>query len=110
MYKRLKAAPLRLKAGVVALGLVTAVPVVQAGEDWFLMGRNGQCMEMGTLFAKMPDLAQVKTPQQYIAIMEAKGNQMESSVSSDAKGKTYRVRVPAKGLTLTFVEPGVCPL
>lgn len=112
MHKRLKAALLKPKANCLALAAaaVCLMPAAHAADDWFLMSRAGQCMEMGALFAKMPDLANVKTPQEYIALMEAKGNEVSANVTESAKGKTYRVQIASKGLTLTFVEPGVCPL
>ena len=89
------------------LGFVTG-PSVEAAPRWFLMSRHGECVELGTLKRKVPDLGGIDDPQAFAAFMRQKGHQVTSQEASVPAGRAYEVRVPDRDLFLMFVTSEMC--
>ena len=72
------------------------------------MSRHGDCVEVGSLKRRIPDLGDVSDPYSFIRLMRQRGHQVSSNEISEAKGKAVEVKVPEKGLALIFVAPELC--
>jgi len=83
-------------------------PSAQAGEQWFLMSRHGDCAEVGVLKRKVPDLGGVSDPHAFASLMRLKGFEVISTQVPVPKGKAQEVNVPQKALFLIFVTAEVC--
>jgi hypothetical protein len=89
------------------LGCV-AQPVTASEHQWLLMSRHGECVEMGSLRRKIPDLGEINDPYSFIRLMRQNGHEVISNEISGAKGKAVEVKVPEKDLFLIFVTPEMC--
>jgi len=89
------------------LGCVTAL---EAGsrEQWLLMSRHGDCVEIGSLRRRIPDLGEINDPYSFIRLMRQNGHEVISNEISGTKGKAVEVKVPEKSLFLIFVTPEMC--
>ena len=87
--------------------LAAAAPAV-AADKWFLMARHGECAEVSSLKRKVPDLAEVRDPAAFAALMRAKGHQVTTNALPVPKGKAQEVKVPAAELFLVFVTVELC--
>lgn len=94
-------------AAFVCLGLITPQSV-QAAERWFLMSRHGDCVEVGTLKRKVPDLGEINDPHAFATFMRRKGYEVISTPAPVPKGKGHEVKVPQKDLHLMFVTSEMC--
>ena len=92
--------------GAVFLGC--AGPVEVSEQQWFLMARHGECMEVEGLKRKVPDLADIKDPYSFIKFMRQKGHTVTFSEMTEVKGKAVEVKVPEKDLFLIFVTAELC--
>ncbi len=92
--------------GTVFLGGVSSVAVL--GQQWLLMARHGECMEVGTLKRKVPDLGEINDPYSFVKFMRQKGHTVTSAEVIETKGKAVEVKVPEEGLSLVFVTPELC--
>jgi len=57
---------------------------------------------------KVPDLGEISDPDTFASFMRQKGYEVTSSRLSVPKGKAQEVKVPQKGLFLTFVTAELC--
>ena len=89
------------------LGLMTW-PTVHATERWYLMSRHGDCVEVGTLKRRVPELGAINDPQSFTVFMRQKGYKVTSSPTAVPDGKAYEVSVPERELFLLFVTSEVC--
>ena len=89
------------------LGLMTWPPV-QATERWCLMSRHGECVAVGTLKRKVPDLGEINDPHAFTVLMRQKGYTVTSTRASVPVGEAHEVRVPERDLYLLFVTPEMC--
>ena len=81
---------------------------MEAAPRWLLMSRHGECVEVGTLKRKVPDLGGIDDPQAFAAFMRQKGHQVTSQEASVPAGRAYEVRVPDRDLFLMFVTSEMC--
>ena len=82
--------------------------VASSGQQWLLMSRHGECVEIGSLKRKIPDLGEINDPYSFIRLMRQSGHEVISNEFSGTKGKAVEVKVPEKGLFLIFVTPEMC--
>ncbi len=103
---------LRFLLALLPLGLFAPNGAAQTtspkAERWLLMARHGECVEVGTLKRKVPDLGDIADPQAFAAFMRHKGFEVTATQRSLPNGKYWEVTVPAKELGLVFVTPGLC--
>lgn len=90
-----------------SLGCVTPLEAA-SGQRWMLMSRHGDCVEIGSLRRKIPDLGEINDPYSFIRLMRQNGHEVISNEISGTKGKAVEVKVPEKSLFLIFVEPEMC--
>lgn len=84
------------------------VPVAVSGQQWFLMARHGECVEIDKIKRKVPDLGAISDPYTFVKLMQQKGYTVSSAEISETKGKAIEVKVPEKELFLVFVTPELC--
>ena len=92
---------------VLFLGCVAASQTAAAGE-WFLMSRPGECVDINSLRSMIPDLGQSTGPQSFVEMMKQRGHKVSAEEVSGFHGEEITVRVPEKGLALTFATGKVC--
>ena len=103
----------RIKRGFVALlfvlflGRAAASQTAAAGE-WFLMSKPGECIEINSLRSMIPDLGESTGPQSFIELMKQRGHKVSAEEVPGFDGNEITVRVPEKGLALTFAKGKVC--
>jgi hypothetical protein len=89
---------------VVAVCIGFIASLIAEGEgQWLLMSRHGDCVEIGMLKRKIPDLGEINDPYSFIKLMRQKGYEVISNEVAGITGKGFEVRVPGKGLFLMFV-------
>jgi hypothetical protein len=98
----------RFVAVLSTLLLMAISSVAMSGQQWFLMARHGECMEIERLKRKVPDLAEVNDPYSFVQFMRQKGLAVTFTEMAPAKGKAVEVKVPEKELSLVFVSPELC--
>jgi hypothetical protein len=89
------------------LALLAGAPL-QAAEQWFLMGRHGECAPIASLKRKIPDLGGVTGPQAFAELMRANGYAATITRQPLPRGAAFEVVVPAKELALVFVSAELC--
>ena len=89
------------------LGLMTW-PLLQATERWYLISRHGDCVDVGTLKRKVPELGGINDPHSFTVLMRQKGYQVTSIPTAVPVGQAHQVNVPEKDLFLMFVTVEVC--
>ncbi|MCG6877233.1 MAG: hypothetical protein LJE97_19250 [Betaproteobacteria bacterium] len=94
-------------AGLTCLTLM-APGATLAAERWFLMSRHGDCVEIGVLKRKVPDLGEVSSPDGFASFMRQKGYEVTSTQVPVRRGKAQEVKVPQKELSLIFVTSEMC--
>ena len=66
-----------IKLSTILIGAMLLLPISQsvslASSDWLLMSRHGECVEVGSLKRKVPDLGDVRDPSAFIQLMRDKG-------------------------------------
>lgn len=77
-------------------------------QQWYLMARHGECMEINSLVRKLPDIGGVDTPDAVIAFMQSKGYKFIVGKPKELKGEVVFVNSPEKGLDLIFVMQSIC--
>jgi len=92
--------------GAVFLGCIC--PVAVSGQQWFLVARHGECVEIEKLRRKVPDLDEINDPYSFVKFMRQKGRMVTSSEMMETRGKAVEVKVPEKNLSLIFVTPELC--
>ena len=90
----------------VLLSSISSVAV--SGQQWFLMARHGECMEIESLKRKVPDLGEVNDPYSFVQLMRQKGLTVTSTEMVPAEGMAVEVKVPEKELSLVFVTSELC--
>ena len=96
-------------AGILGTAFLTGPPSVAAsGQQWFLMARHGECVEIDRLKRKIPELGDINDPYSFVKLMRQKGHTVASAEIPETKGKAIEVKVPEKGLSLVFVTPELC--
>lgn len=100
---------LKLFAGVLGAVLLNGIaPVAVSGQQWFLMARHGECVEIDKLKRRVPDLGGINDPYSFVKLMQQKGYTVSSAEISETKGKAIEVKVPEKELFLVFVTSELC--
>lgn len=113
MYPRGRRKPMRHSIGLYAAILGTMLPggivsVAASGQQWLLMARHGECMEIARLRRKVPELGDVDDPYSFVKLMQKKGHTVTSTEMMKTKGKAVEVKVPERELSLVFVTPELC--
>lgn len=99
----------KLYVGVLGTVLLNCiVPAAVSGQQWFLMARHGECVEIDKIKRKVPDLGGISDPYSYVKLMQQKGYTVSSTEISETNGKAIEVKVPEKELSLVFVTPDLC--
>jgi hypothetical protein len=86
----------------------TAVSHAAAVGEWFLMSRPGECVNINSLKSMIPDLGESTGPQSFIEMMKKRGHKVSAEEVTGFHGEEITVRVPEKGLALTFATGKVC--
>ena len=94
---------------IVAVWIGFIASLIAEGEgQWLLMSRHGDCVEIGMLKRKIPDLGEINDPYSFIKLMRQKGYEVISNEVAGHTGKSLEVRVPEKGFLLMFVTSEMC--
>jgi len=93
---------------VVLFFVCAASAQAAASGEWFLMSRPGECVNINSLKSMIPDLGESNDPQSFIELMKQRGHKVSSEEVSGLGGKAITVRVPEKGLALTFAMREAC--
>ena len=92
---------------ILGLALLTGLPSAAFSADqWFLMARHGECMEIDAVKKRMPDLT--NDPHSFVKLMREKGLAASSVEVPGTQGKAVEVRVPEKSLALVFAARELC--
>lgn len=105
----------RIGAGVAGVEFVLAHTALScpafaasAPERWLLMSREGECAPIASLRRRIPDLADVESPDAFIALMKKKGHAVTSTATQLSDGTVYEVQVPDQRLAVIFVPARIC--
>ena len=79
-----------------------------ARNDWFLMGRHGECAPLASLARKGAEFRGLQTPYQLIDKMRAAGHQVDVKEHTTPKGPIVEVHVPAKEIAVMVVTAEFC--
>jgi hypothetical protein len=75
-------------------------------EQWFLMARHGECMEIDAVRKRIPDLT--SDPYSFVKLMREKGLAASSAEVPGTRGKAVEVRVPERNLGMVFAARDPC--
>jgi hypothetical protein len=89
------------------LGLLLACRTAEA-VDWFLAGREGECMPLSLLAKRGADLRAVKSPYDLAEKMRAAGHPAEIKEHNAGSRPAVEVRVPSRNLDVMFVRAEQC--
>ncbi len=76
--------------------------------DWFLAGREGECMRLSVLAKRGADLRDVKSPYDLAEKMRAAGHKAEIKEYKAGSRPAVEVRVPSRNLDVMFVRAEYC--
>jgi len=79
-----------------------------AAVDWFLAGREGECMPLSVLSKRGADLRDVKSPYDLAEKMRAAGHPAEIKEHNAGRRPAVEVRVPSRDLDVMFVRAEQC--
>ena len=79
-----------------------------AAVDWFLAGREGECMPLSVLSKRGADLRDVKSPYELAEKMRAAGHKAEIKEYKAGSRPAVEVRVPSRDLDVMFVRAEQC--
>lgn len=72
------------------------------------MSRHGGCVELGVLKRKVPEIAAIKSPAEFIKLMRDTGYSILVREISGGATKAVVVEVPARELSLIIVTQEMC--
>lgn len=75
---------------------------------WMLMSRHGGCVELGVLKRKIPEIAAIKSPAEFIKLMRDTGYSVSVQEVAGETAKAVVVEVPARELSLIFATQEMC--
>jgi len=94
------------KSALPLLGLVLAAPAL--ADEWFLASREGGCGPISVLVRVVPEAADIRDPDAFVALMRAQGREVTRKQLPLPDGKAVVVRVPSLGLSPLFVDERFC--
>ncbi len=99
-----------MKIATAVVLLIAAMLAIQTAEavDWFLAGREGECMPLSALAKRGADLRDVKSPYDLAEKMRAAGHQAEIKEYKAGSRPAVEVRVPSRNLDVMFVRAEQC--
>lgn len=100
---------MRARDALGALAVTWTVLTAQAGSQWFLFGRHGECADVAVLKRRLPDLPAITGPDEFVRYLRAKGVQYTEQPHPVPAGRAVEVQVPDRGLALVFVTAEMCP-
>ena len=89
------------------LGLLLACRTA-AAVDWFLVGREGECVPLSVLAKRGADLRDVKSPYDLAEKMRAAGHPAEIIEHNAGSRPAVEIRVPSRDLYVMFLKADVC--
>lgn len=79
------------------------------GNDWLLMGRHGECVEVSALAErKLPEARGTSDPQVIVQRLRDKGIEVSTQPMALPAGPAVTMTVPSRGLDMVFVPASVC--
>ena len=100
---------MRVRSALCTLAVICTVLAAQAGSQWFLFGRHGECADVAVLKRRLPDLPSIAGPDEFVRYLQAKGVQYTEQPHPVPAGRAVEVQVPDRGLALVFVTAEMCP-
>ncbi len=99
-----------MKIAVETFLLIAALFANRTAEaaDWFLAGREGECVPLSVLAKRGADLRDVKSPYDLAEKMRAAGHQAEIKEYKAGSRPAVEVRVPSRNLDVMFVRAEQC--
>ena len=79
-----------------------------AAVDWFLAGREGECLPLSVLTKRGADLRDVQSPYDLAEKMRAAGHKAEIKEYKAGSRPAVEVRVPSRNLDVMFVKADLC--
>ena len=79
-----------------------------AAADWFLVGKESECVPLSVLEKKGPEFHGVESPYQLADKMRAAGYKAEIKEHKAASHPSVEVRVPDRQLYVMFMKGNVC--
>ncbi len=76
--------------------------------DWFLAGRDGECIPLSVLAKRGDDLRDVKSPYDLAEKMRAAGHQAQILEHNAGSRPAVEVRVPSRDLYVMFLKADLC--
>jgi cytochrome b561 len=77
-------------------------------QDWLLMGRHGECVEVSALERKLPEARGTSDPQVIAQRLRDKGIEVKTEAMALPAGHAISMAVPTRGLDMVFVPAAVC--
>ena len=77
-----------------------------SADQWFLMARHGECMEIDAVRKRIPDLT--NDPYSFVKLMREKGLAATAAEMPGTRGKAVEVRVPERNLGMVFAARELC--
>ena len=92
---------------VLLIGGLLACRTAEAA-DWFLAGRDGDCLPLSVLAKLGADLRDVKSPYDLAEKMRAAGHAAEVKEHNAGSRPAIEVRVPSRHLDVMFLKADLC--
>lgn len=92
-------------AGIATLA---ATASAASAQQWMLLGRHGECVPVSSLKRKVPEAAELRTPEEFVRRMQAKGHLVQRASVAGTQGRAVEVKVPALELALVFAMHELC--
>jgi hypothetical protein len=94
-------------AGFWLIGVLLACRTAEAA-DWFLAGREGNCLPLSILAKLGADLRDVKSPYDLAEKMRAAGHPAEIKEYNAGSRPAVEVRVPSRHVDVMFLKADLC--
>ena len=88
------------------LCLLIALPAT--AEDWNLVGRHGECAPLASLKRKLPDMPDVRTPDDLAAYLDSKRMAYTRRTHSLGQATAVEFVVPEAGLAVLLAPESSC--
>jgi hypothetical protein len=77
-------------------------------ERWMLMTRHGECVEIGSLKRKLPNLPNISEVSSLIEFAKAQGHFVISKELPGSAGRAYEIDISDLSLNLVIVRETLC--
>ena len=79
-----------------------------AAQDWMLMGREGDCVELARAAAREAVLLDIRGPDQLAERLTRRGEKFRREVIAGNGVTVVQIAIPGRGMTLIFVPRSLC--